>query len=60
MNLPINTADYIATILNVVGGATIQAQSIKVIDGGSSSESLTLTVDKIATLNVSNIYITLE
>jgi hypothetical protein len=60
MNKDINTADYIATILNVVGGCTIQAQNIQIVDAGTEATSLRLTVDKIATLEISNIIITLE
>ncbi len=59
MNLPINTADYIASILSVAGGCTINTQNIQLVTGGTPATTLTLTVDKIATLSLSNIIITL-
>lgn len=58
MNAPINTADYIASIINVVGGCTIISQDIRLVTGGVPGTSLTLTVDKIATLSLANINIT--
>ena len=60
MNQPINTADFIANLVNNIGACTIIAQDIQLITGGTAGVSLSLTVDKIATLTTDNITIIFE
>lgn len=59
MGLPINTGDFIANIVSIAGACNITSQDIQLVTGGTAGTSLTLTVDKIATLTTANILITL-
>lgn len=60
MNAAINTADFIAAIVNIAGACTITYQDIELVTGGTPSTSLLLTIDKVATLSLNNINIVLS
>lgn len=60
MNVAINTADFIAAIVSIAGACTITAQDIQLVTSGTPATSLTLTVDKIATLALNNITVNLS